>query len=67
VTSSPDFIAAENDREASLVERGAWTAWELATLEEAPTCGICDGIHGSRCPIEDPDPMYYANELAAGR
>jgi hypothetical protein len=32
-----------------------------------PTCPICDGIHGYLCPLESPDPLYYADEMAAGR
>lgn len=36
-------------------------------FDDTPTCGICDGIHGYLCPLESPDPMYYADELAAGR
>lgn len=35
--------------------------------EDPPTCPICDGIHGWLCPVESPDPGYYADELAAGR
>jgi hypothetical protein len=35
--------------------------------DEPPTCGICDGYHGYFCPLESPDPGYYADELAAGR
>lgn len=39
---------------------------------EGPTCSICDGVgHGypgaGPCPLESPDPGYYADELAAGR
>lgn len=35
--------------------------------EFPPTCPVCDGVHGSLCPIESPDPGYYADELVAGR
>jgi hypothetical protein len=35
--------------------------------DECPTCPICDGIHGYLCPLESPDPLYYADEMAAGR
>lgn len=39
---------------------------------EGPTCRICDGLgHGypgaGPCPLESPDPGYYADEMAAGR
>lgn len=34
---------------------------------EPATCWICDGIHGPTCPVESPDPGYYADEMAAGR
>ncbi|MDQ6796454.1 MAG: hypothetical protein M3011_00275 [Actinomycetota bacterium] len=39
---------------------------------EGPTCSICDAVGhgypgGGPCPLESPDPCYYADELAAGR
>lgn len=34
---------------------------------EAPACSICDGIHGSLCPIESPNPLYYEDERRQGR
>lgn len=51
------------------------TEWEALYAAEAsedyddfpPGCPICDGIHGYYCPIESPDPLYYADEMAAGR
>lgn len=36
-------------------------------LWEPETCSICDGIHGSLCPIESPDPLYYGDEQRQGR
>lgn len=43
-----------------------------AQCEEGPTCNICDALgHGypgaGPCPLESPDPDYYASELAEGR
>lgn len=42
--------------------------------EEAmvPTCSLCDAVgHGypgaGPCPLESPDPSYYADEMRAGR
>lgn len=40
---------------------------EICDYDGPPTCPICDGIHGYHCPIESPDPLYYADEMAAGR
>jgi hypothetical protein len=40
--------------------------------EEGLSCSICDALGhgypgGGPCPLESPDPGYYADELAAGR
>lgn len=56
---------AELERWAIIDSHEATTPFEESI--EGPTCGICDGIHGARCPIESPDPGYYADEMAAGR
>lgn len=40
---------------------------DLGDYDEPPTCPICDGVHGALCPVESPDPGYYADEMAAGR
>lgn len=58
---------AEDDRLA-LLDLHAPEVQEI----EGPTCPICDGLgHGypgaGPCPIESPDPLYYADEMAAGR
>jgi hypothetical protein len=50
-----------------ILAREANDTFESEWLDEPDTCPICDGIHGYRCPIESPDPMYYADEMAAGR
>lgn len=42
-------------------------SYEADKWDDVSTCGICDGIHGYLCPLESPDPMYYADEMAAGR
>lgn len=34
-----------------------------AYLDEGPTCPVCDGIHGPRCPIETND--RYREEVDA--
>lgn len=39
---------------------------------EGPTCSICDAVGhgfpgGGPCPLESPDPMYYAEEFRLGR
>lgn len=36
-------------------------------VDYGPTCPICDGTHGYLCPLESPDPGYYADEMGAGR
>lgn len=64
---APEDVAAERDR-LDLLDFHA--PWEQET--EGPTCSICDGLgHGypgaGPCPIESPDPLYYADEMAAGR
>lgn len=62
------FEAAEADRLALLDHVAPWDDQYV----EGPTCPICDGLgHGypgaGPCPIESPDPLYYADEMAAGR
>jgi hypothetical protein len=42
-------------------------ARSLGDYDDPPTCPVCDGIHGTLCPIESPDPGYYADEMRAGR